>query len=337
MSRPTKPAGTEAPDTETAGTGTADTETAGTGAGAAGPQQQQQQESAPPEDVQATAMQSTVSVLTTLGPPVTIATALMIYFGWARTQQQARYMGLDGSLFGYTAQDYMLRSINTLFIPLLVMSVLVLGWLTIHTRIAGSLRRPKRRALLYKAGRGIFAIGLTTAAGSVLVVTIDRSIAPLAVPLALATGTAVAAYGQWLVTAASPPSRTARPATMPWQRALRTLMVGGIIALALFWELSEYAGVVGRGTALQIARSVDSLPRATVFSTIPLGIEAPGVHEERVDAGSGEAQARFRTTGLRLMVRSGGRVFLLHEKWTPQRGTVVVLPDSDAVSWQFAR
>src|SRR5438067_1708421 len=44
-------------------------------------------------------LRSALSVLTNLGPPLTIATALMFYFGWARSDAQARYMGLDVSLF----------------------------------------------------------------------------------------------------------------------------------------------------------------------------------------------------------------------------------------------
>jgi hypothetical protein len=67
-----------------------------------------------------------LSVVTTLGPPLTIATALMFYFGWARSDTQARYMGLDVSLFGYSTQDYVLRSTKLLFIPLLVILSLAL-------------------------------------------------------------------------------------------------------------------------------------------------------------------------------------------------------------------
>lgn len=67
-----------------------------------------------------------------------------------------------------------------------------------------------------------------------------------------------------------------------------------------------------------------------LFSEAPLWIDAPGVREERLDAA-------YRTTGLRLLVRSGGRIFLLHDGWTPQRGTVIVLSDTGNVSWQFSR
>jgi hypothetical protein len=123
-------------------------------------------------------LRSVLSVLTTLGPPLTIATALMFYFGWARSDVQARYMGLDVSLFGLSAHDYVLHS-----------------------------------------------------------------------------------------------------------------------------------------------------------------IEAPGVREEQLRVGPGAAKnaLRYRTTGLRFLVRSAGRLFLVHDGWTPRRGTVIVLPDNDQVRWQFSR
>jgi hypothetical protein len=112
-----------------------------------------------------------------------------------------------------------------------------------------------------------------------------------------------------------------------------------VITLALFWEVSKYAGVVGRGYALEIARTIPTLPRATAFSATPLGIEAPGVREERLTSGpdAGKGTLRYRTTGLRFLVRSGGRMFLIHDGWTPQQGTVIVLPDNEQVRWQFSR
>src|SRR5690606_32792219 len=69
-------------------------------------------------------LRSALSVVTTLGPPLTIVTALMIYFGWARSDAQAQFMGVDVRLFGFSTQDYVLQSISTLYLPLLVMAVL---------------------------------------------------------------------------------------------------------------------------------------------------------------------------------------------------------------------
>lgn len=292
----------------------------------------------PPAGTGESPLRSALSVLTTLGPPLTIATALMFYFGWARSNTQARFMGLDVSLFGFSTQDYVLQSISTLYIPLLATAALTLGWLALHQRIAHALGRPSSRPALRTAGRVALGFGLLVAAGAVLAVTLNRNRAPLVVPIVLAAGTAIAAYGGWLAGAAGHP-HTPIPTVPPWQRALRVLLVGSVITLALFWEVSKYAGVVGRGYALEIARTVPELPRATVFSATPLGIEAPGVREERLTIGSdaGKDTLRYRTTGLRFLVRSGGRMFLLHDGWTPQQGTVIVLPDNEQVRWQFSR
>jgi hypothetical protein len=280
-------------------------------------------------------LRSALSVLTTLGPPVSVASALMLYFGWARTAEQARVMGLDVSLFGYSTQDYVIRSVSTLYLPLLVIGAVALGWLGVHRRLLQVLDRPSSRPRLRLAGRGVLALGVVAAVGAAALATLSPGRPPLLLPLVIAAGTAVAAYGAWLTSAAG----GGGPALPAWQRALRVLLTSAVVTLALFWQASNYAGVVGRGYALQIARSVPDLPRATVFTAAPLGIQAPGVQEERVQTGPDgrEDQPRYRTTGLRLLTRSGGRMFLLHDGWTPRTGTVVVLPDDDHVRWQFSR
>jgi hypothetical protein len=109
--------------------------------------------------------------------------------------------------------------------------------------------------------------------------------------------------------------------------------------MALFWEMSNFASVVGRGYAQRIESSVPRLPRVTAFSSTSLGIEAPGVREEHIagSVGASPDAVRYRTTGLRLLVTSGGRMFLLHDGWRAGSGTVIVLPDNEQVRWQFSR
>src|SRR5215212_705770 len=284
-------------------------------------------------------LRSALSVVTAIGPPLTIATALMIYFGWARTNVQARAMGLDVSLFRYSTQDYVLSSISTLFVPLLVVAALALGGLALHRRVSRALRRPAARPALRTAGRVALILGLVVSGVAVLIAFLDRDRAPLIIPLALAVGTAVAAYGGWLAGAAAHDPDAPAPAPPVWQSALRLLLVGSVVTLALFWEVSNFAGVVGRGYAQQTAATVSRLPRVTAFSTTSLGIEAPGVRTERIEAdpNTGNDAIRYRTTGLRFLASSGGRIFLLHDGWKPRSGTVIVLPDNDQVRWQFSR
>lgn len=247
-------------------------------------------------------------------------------------------MGVDVRLFGFSTQDFVLQSISTLYIPLLAIAVLALGALAIHQRVDHALRRASARPVLRTAGRAAFVVGLVAAGLTILTAARAPTQASLVNPLILALGTALAAYGSWLTGAARDPDATV-PVVPPWQRALRTLLVGSVITLALFWEVSMYAGVVGRGYAQQIARDVPKLPSATAFSVSPLGIDAPGVDEERIDVGveAGTDTARYRTTGLRFLASSGGRMFLLHDGWRPGDGTVIVLPDNEQIVWQFSR
>jgi hypothetical protein len=113
-------------------------------------------------------------------------------------------------------------------------------------------------------------------------------------------------------------------------------MVVGIVLLGAFWMLEEYASAVGRGRAEEVARNVNRLARTVVLSPTPLGISAPGVREERIGA-PGSPDVRYRTSGLRLLARSGGKVLLVHDGWSPQTGTVIVLPDAGDLDWEFSR
>jgi hypothetical protein len=199
------------------------------------------------------------------------------------------------------------------------------------------LEQPLARPLLRTAGLVALGGGVLAAFAAVLLATLDPDQAPLVLPLVLAAGAVVAAYGGWLASAAND-SRDRLPPPLPWQRALHMVLISTVITLALFWEVSEYADVVGRGYARRIEQQVSQLPQATAFSASPLGVLAPGVREQRIDVGSNAdaSTLRYRTTGMRFLVRSGGRIFLLHDGWSLEEGTVIVLPDSEETRWQFS-
>lgn len=274
-----------------------------------------------------------LSAVGALAPPLTVVTSLMLYFGWARSAEQARFMGVDVSLFGYTTQDYVLRSIRTLYIPLLVVMAAALCCLALHRRVLRALTVRRTHRGLRAAGTGALCGGLAATAFAVIAATLRRDWAPLVVPLVLAAGTAVAAYGGWLARVAS--GQDLRRSGPLWQQVLHRVLVGSVLTLALFWELSVYATVTGRGSAYELADSLTALPSATGFSPQPLGVEAAGVREDPVQF---EGSVRhYRISGLRLLVRSGGKVFLLHDGWSPHIGTVVVLPDDGRVRWQYSR
>lgn len=299
--------------------------------------------------------QDVFSVLGALGAILTLLTAVMFYFGWRRSDVQSRAMGIDVSLFGFSTQDYVLRSISSLYLPILAMLFLGLGWTWLHLRVvrmlSSSTLRSNARATSIAAWTSlcVAVVGVVLAASCLLFVVAAGLRSPprivtwlagqlrhdqWAVPLVLVSATLTATYAWWLHRQLRP-ARAAAGST--WHKALSTVLIVGTIVLGSFWILEEYAEAVGGGMALQVISTVDQqLTRAIVISSIPLGIQAPGVRQERL----GEAESpnvRYRTTGLRLLARSGGKVVLVHDGWTPETGTVVVLADSDDLSWQFSR
>ena len=64
-----------------------------------------------------------LQVVSELGVAVSLLTALLLYYGWVRARVQAEKMGLDVNLFGYTTQDYLLLSIDSLYFQLIWIAV----------------------------------------------------------------------------------------------------------------------------------------------------------------------------------------------------------------------
>lgn len=295
--------------------------------------------------------QDVFAILGSLGAFVTIVTAVMLYFGWRRSDVQAREMGIDVSLFGFSAQDYVLRSISSLYLPLLVIFGLVLALFWLHGKIVLMLRRlavarPDAKEQAARRCRSVAVAATALAAACVLFALatgmssppwpvehiadalVDRQwIVPSVLVLATLTATYAFWAHRWLTESDDAESS-------PWQVALTGAIVASTVVLGSFWMLEEYASSIGRRYALQIAADVDALPRASVVSPTPLGIRAAGVQEELVRS---LGSTYYRTVGLRLLARSGGKVLLLPENWTPIDGTIVVVTDRDDLVWEFSR
>ncbi len=74
--------------------------------------------------------------MATIGP-IAAGTALLFYFGWVRTSVQASELGYDTSIVGFTTQDYILRSINVLAVPVTTLVMLGLLLYLVHRRLLG--------------------------------------------------------------------------------------------------------------------------------------------------------------------------------------------------------
>lgn len=99
-----------------------------------------------------------------------------------------------------------------------------------------------------------------------------------------------------------------------------------VCVLSLFWAVSAYAQIAGRGRAELTERTVrDDFPAVTVLSEKDLMIRGGGSCFRRVtEKGS---QYAYEYGGLRLFHVSKDRVFLVPRDWTPGHGTLYVLKE----------
>lgn len=266
-----------------------------------------------------------------IGPPATVVTALVFYFGWARAKAQAEWMGLHVNLFGYTTRDFALLSISALYLPLLLLIALAMLWVWLD-------RLLRRRIDRGAAGRWATALPRAALLGAgaliglmVVLLFAERVYSPLYAPYLVTAGVLVAAWAVRIRRCAAAVEGPRRPAE---QQAVEATLLLVLVALLLFWGTSNFAEARGRGLAEDLEVNLPWLPRAQVYSQEPLGLDVPGVTTREL--GTAEAPL-YRYDGLRLLTVSGERYFFLHEGWSVEEGTVVVLPDDASLRVQYGR
>ena len=256
-----------------------------------------------------------MTVLTSIGSPLALATALLFYFGWVRSEEQASAFGADASVFAMSTQDYVLRSVNILFFPvvlLLLVSLLALR-LDRRLRTGGAPPRwvlPLSMALRYSWALflplGFLLVGVAGRAGDVML--------PLWVTLAVLGPV----YGTVLRRAA---------AGDPRRFSFRaTALLIALVTVCLFWQTERLASLGGEFLAKDLKENLaDRLHPVVLFSAKDLSITGPGVTATAV--GGADAAYRYRYSGLYLLQHSGGKYFLLTDGWDQDQGRLVVLPD----------
>ena len=266
-----------------------------------------------------------------IGPPATVVTALVFYFGWARAKAQAEWMGLHVNLFGYTTRDFALLSISALYLPLLLLIALAMLWVWLD-------RLLRRRIDRGAAGRWATALPRAALLGAgaliglmVVLLFAERVYSPLYAPYLVTAGVLVAAWAVRIRRCAAAVEGPRRPAE---QQAVEATLLLVLVALLLFWGTSNFAEARGRGLAEDLEVNLPWLPRAQVYSQEPLGLDVPGVTTREL--GTAEAPL-YRYDGLRLLTVSGERYFFLHEGWSVEEGTVVMLPDDASLRVQYGR
>lgn len=267
-----------------------------------------------------------------IGANVTIFSALLIGFGWAKADAESQVLGFHERLRGLSTQYYLLSSIGTVAEALVVMVVggLVLLWL--DGRIS---RRVRDRGLgpFGQVVLGFLVLSVIVLPGVVWLLQGSIPIVyPIAFPIALGLGLGISFYAVYL-------RYGARATTWRW-RVAKVLTVS-LVAVTAFWAVLSVARFQGSQAAVKLERSLQALPMVVVFSPERLHLSLPPEHEmPLVDPDSDEAATakfRYRYSGLRFLEYGGGKFFLLPEGWTTAVGVVIILPDDGRTRLEFVR
>ena len=207
-----------------------------------------------------------MTVVTSIGSPIALATALLFYFGWVRSEEQAQAFGADASVFAMSTNDYLLRSVNILFFP--VMLLLLAGLLAI---------RVDRR--LRNGDEAHPRVGTSRDPAAVLLGVLPaRRHRPPRGHRAVRRGDAAV-----LGDAGRPRSDVRRCPAPVGQRGGRPAPFGVVVCLValvvvcLFWQTERLASLGGEALAEDIKDHLDDrLAQVEVFSAKDLQIDGPG-------------------------------------------------------------
>ncbi len=259
-------------------------------------------------------------IATSFIAPATFISALLFYFGYVSSRAQFAYFGVDVDVLGFDTREYVMRSPQALLVPALVL--LVAGAATVallagvRTGRVGP-RATRRLALVggVLGGVGLLLVFLYAWVG-------DWLWYPLVTPLVITVGVGlVAVVGR--------------------QRGLPSGVVVFLVLVAVvstFWATATLAQWTGRGIARTTARNLDDLPAVVLDTTESLYLK-DGVTDERTLPDKGpvpEGQKyRFRYYGLRLLVQSGDRMFLVPDPWTASGSTLVFDMSDVRIKYRF--
>ena len=89
-------------------------------------------------------LQSTIELFTAVVAPTAILSALMFYFGWVRARTLYGYFGVDISILQFNSTEYILRSAEVLFKPVIFATMFLAVMLGVSFLIELIERRAKK-------------------------------------------------------------------------------------------------------------------------------------------------------------------------------------------------
>lgn len=266
--------------------------------------------------------------------PTTLLTALLIYFGWAHVYWFFYYFGVDSSVLAPSTREYAMRSVDSLFIPLIVFAIVGLALMWDYIALPERVRqRPLSRwQTIVVTAIGILVL-LNGLSRLVVVTPLNRGLC--VAPICIIAGVVLLWYLTLLrrkrIQQEDPTARRSDAAILCEWAVMFVL-----VAMSLFWIATDYSVAVGQTRARQFAAEIPSRPDVILFSEKDLHVDGSQIRETACTTGSeSESAYHFRYDGLVLLIEIGGQYVLLPEAWERGQGTAIVLPKEGVGATRF--
>ena len=310
------------------------------------------------------------SLIGTIAAPITVLGALLFYFGYVSSASEYAYFGINVDTIGLSTQAYIMRSPQTLLVPLLVLTLASAGFLTLNAAVrrritsavthvpdvadasaiqAQRVRHIKRIVLRWRIS-GLIALTV----GFIMLFAYpymrDWPVYGLVTPLLIGIGAAIIAYTSHILTflhrlQGQQKWSTAKDSQSEYEQAGGSLLarrtagvfVYVMIAASIFWATATIAQWSGRGLAEYAAVHFDALPSVILDTKEQLWLHDPPSTVSVTQLPPSEGQTfHYRYRGLRLLIVGQDRMFLVPAQWSPSDSTLIIpLDGSVRVQFQF--
>jgi hypothetical protein len=250
-----------------------------------------------------------------------ILSALLFYLGWCRTATSFSAFGLPNDAVNYSNQQYLLRSVNTLFAPLT--SVLLLVLMIEVLRANRKKLHPRLLRLGHVAVSPIACI-LIVSGVSLNGPLISSKVGASLSPSLLLAGLVVLAVA--LRAGALPSAPLVNRGPVKWAG-------GSLLVLLTFWTLGNYGAHEGRLAANATMSNTDSLPSVTLISDSPIGIDDPDVTTIN---SIGISSPKYRYIGLKALAVGPDAFFLIPARWVPGKSHIFRIRRDANVTMEFS-
>jgi len=253
----------------------------------------------------------------------TLLTALLYFFGLIETQVLFAYFRVHYTLLAQTPDEIFARGVDGLYLPLAGAAGAVLGCVIVV--------RILRLRLSEGAWTRLLRISAPIAAGlGALLVIATVLVALNPEPFRDRPGLPGLGFGAGVLMLLF--------AWRHWASALRSslleLVLGyALVSIGLFWAVSDYSASVGTRRGFETAAQLPARPAATLYSAESLNLTAGGVLQ--VKCADPDAAYKYRYTGLKLLLQSGGQYVFVPSGWRAGSGVAFVIPKTEKLRLEF--